>query len=517
MMLGKVLHDVDFSYARGASDDILIEDVAYDSRRIVPGALFVCVPGAAYDGHHFAPSAVQKGAAALVVERELDLAVPQVIVSDARDALARTAANFFGNASQHMQVVGVTGTAGKTTVTLLVEHMLRAFGMECGVLGTISNRMGDRVFSHRYTTPESRDLQEILGLMKGMGAQAVAMEVSSHALLTHRCAHTRFAVAAFTNLSREHMDLHSNMEDYFATKARLFLEEDVASRVVCTSSPWGARLARMLREAHRDFAEVSCDHEAEVFLQKTEPRGPMGSLVHARAFGQELHFELPLLGRFNVENALVALALAHELGLDIVHAAASLAGFYGVPGRMERIDTGNRGFSVVVDFAHTPAELSCALRAAKEFASGRVAIVFGCGGDRDQGKRPMMGEAATQADFVVVTNDNPRTEDPASIAAQTVTGMGRDASRAHVQLDRREAIRDALDWARPGDVVLIAGKGHESTQTMGSNTLRFDDRQVVRELLLENAAHRARALAKDGLSQLQHHAYRYPASSVECI
>ena len=207
MLLGEVLQDVDCSLARGASDDIWISDVAYDSRNVEPGSLFACVPGAAFDGHDFAPSAVQRGAAALVVERELDLAVPQVIVSDARDVLAQTAANFFGNATQHMQVVGVTGTAGKTTVTLLVEHMLRASGMECEVLGTISNRMGDRVFSHRYTTPESRDLQEIFGLMKGMGAQAVAMEVSSHALLTHRCAHTRFAVAAFTNLSREHMDL----------------------------------------------------------------------------------------------------------------------------------------------------------------------------------------------------------------------------------------------------------------------------------------------------------------------
>ncbi len=483
MLLGEVLQDVDCSLARGASDDIWISDVAYDSRNVEPGSLFACVPGAAFDGHDFAPSAVQRGAAALVVERELDLAVPQVIVSDARDVLAQTAANFFGNATQHMQVVGVTGTAGKTTVTLLVEHMLRASGMECGVLGTISNRMGDRVFSHRYTTPESRDLQEIFGLMEGMGARAVAMEVSSHALLTHRCAHTRFAVAAFTNLSREHMDLHNNMEDYFATKTRLFLEEDVASRVVCTSSPWGERLARMLGEAHRDFVEVSCDHAADVNLREVLSNGLAGSVVCADAFGRALRFELPLPSHFNAMNALVALAAVHEVGLNPTSAAASLASFPGVPGRMERIDTGSRGFSVVVDFAHTPEELAHALRAVREGATGRVAVVFGCGGDRDKGKRPMMGKAATQADFVVVTNDNPRTEDPAAIAEQTVAGMGADAARAHVQLDRYKAIQDALDWARPGDVVLVAGKGHESTQTTGNKTVRFDDREVVRELL----------------------------------
>ena len=488
MMLTEVLYGVDHTYAQGASDALCVTDVAYDSRQVTTGSLFACIPGAAFDGHAFAPDAVQRGAAALIVERELDLTIPQIIVPNARDALALCSANLFGNASQHMQVAGVTGTAGKTTVAMLVEHMLNAAGMPCGLMGTICNRMGEHVFSHRYTTPESRDLQELLGRMRHLGAQAVSMEVSSHALLTHRCAHTRFAAAAFTNLSREHMDLHSNMEDYFATKARLFFEEDVASRIVCTSSPWGARLARMLREAHRNFAEVSCDHDADVFLQRTEPCDSMGSLVHAKAFGQALHFELPLPGRFNVENALVALALVHELGLDIADAAASLVGFLGVPGRMEHIDTGSRDFSVVVDFAHTPSELSCALRAAKEIANGRVAIVFGCGGDRDQGKRPMMGEAAAQADLVVVTNDNPRSEDPASIAAQTIAGMGREAARAHVQLNRREAIRDALDWARPGDVVLIAGKGHESTQTTGSETLHFDDREVVRELLLENDA-----------------------------
>ena len=483
MKLGEVLRGVVCSYARGASDDLVVTDVAYDSRRVEPGALFVCVPGAAHDGHDFAPSAVQRGAAALVVERELDLAVPQAIVADARDVLAQASANLFGNASQRMQVVGVTGTAGKTTITMLVEHMLRAAGMECGIIGTIGNRMGERMFSHRYTTPESRDLQEILGTMEGMGAQAVAMEVSSHALLTHRCAHTHFAVAAFTNLSREHMDLHDSMEDYFAIKVRMFFEEDVATRVVCTSTEWGMRLAQMLRDAQRDFVEVSCDHVADVCARKIVPRGLAGSSVCAEVFGQELRFELPLPSRFNAENALVALAAVCKLGLDPARAAASLTSFSGVPGRMERIDTGDRGFSVVVDFAHTPEELVYALRAAREGAAGRVAVVFGCGGDRDKGKRPMMGEAAAQADYVVVTNDNPRTEDPAAIAEQTVAGMGADAERAHVRLNRREAIRDALAWARPGDVVLVAGKGHETTQTTGTETAHFDDREVVREEL----------------------------------
>lgn len=484
MTLKEVLRGIPHAYTQGATDTLSVADVAYDSRRVTSGSLFVCVPGTAHDGHAFAPAAMQKGAAALLVEHELDLMIPQVIVQDARDALALASANYFGNASHRMQVVGVTGTAGKTTITMLVEHMLRANGKACGIIGTISNRIGDRVFDHRYTTPESRDLQELLGCMADMGAQAVSMEVSSHALLTHRCAHTHFAVAAFTNLSREHMDLHPNMEHYFATKSRLFLEEDVASRVVWTSSAWGSRLARMLREADLDVMEVSCAQSADVHLVSSTSSGLFGSLVHAEAFGQSLRFELPLPGAFNVENALVALAIACELGISPVSAAASLESFPGVPGRMERIDTGDRGFLAVVDFAHTPDELSCAIRAAKEGAAGRVAVVFGCGGDRDQGKRPMMGKASAQADLVVVTSDNPRSEDPASIAAQTVAGMGTDAPRAHVELDRRTAIRDALLWARPGDVVLVAGKGHESTQTIGNETVHFDDCEVVKNELL---------------------------------
>ena len=483
MILAEVLRDMAFVYARGAGGALSVTDVAYDSRSVVPGALFVCVPGAVMDGHRFAADAVSRGAAALIVERELDLAVPQVIVPDARDALALASANFFGNASRHMRVAGVTGTAGKTTVAMLVEHMLNATGTDCGLLGTVCYRKGERVFPSRYTTPESRDLQEVLGAMRDMGAQAASMEVSSHALLTHRCAHTHFTAAAFTNLSREHMDLHEDMEDYFATKVRLFMEEDVSSRVVCTSTQWGSRLAGMLRRAHMESVEVSCDPGADVRLLEVLPRGIVGCDVCAVAFGRSLRFALPMVGDFNAMNALVALALVHELGCDLTGASASLASFAGVPGRMERIDTGDRGFAVFVDYAHTPEELGRAIGAARKVASGRLAVVFGCGGDRDRGKRPMMGREAIQADMVVVTNDNPRSEDPADIAAETVAGMGVDASRAHVQLDRRRAIRDALAWARPGDVVLIAGKGHESTQSAGGQTIRFDDREVAREEL----------------------------------
>ena len=483
MRLEEILCGTTYDCMRGASGELSVTDVAYNSRQVTPGALFVCVPGAVYDGHTFAADAVHRGAAALVVERELDLAIPQIVVTDARDALALASANLFGNASRRMQVVGVTGTAGKTTITMLVEHMLREAGMTCGIVGTVGNRIGNQVLTHRYTTPESRDLQEILGRMADQGAQVVAMEVSSHALLTYRCAHTRFSVAAFTNLSREHMDLHPNMEHYFATKTRLFLEGEVRSRVVCTSSEWGVRLAHLLREEGIAFVEVSGEETANVRLKHFEPSGPYGSAIDAEMFGHALHFALPLPGRFNVENSLVALAIVHELGLDPTRAATTLVSFAGVPGRMERIDTGDRGFTVLVDFAHTHQELSSAIEAAKQGAKGRLAVVFGCGGDRDQGKRPMMGKAATQADFIVVTSDNPRSEDPASIADQTVAGMGTDAARAHIQLDRRRAIRDALAWARPGDVVLVAGKGHETTQTIGTDTIHFDDREVVAEEL----------------------------------
>ena len=483
MILAEVLHSMKFYHVRGASGDLSVTDVAYDSRNVVPGALFVCVPGAAMDGHLFASDAVRMGASAIIVEHELDLSIPQVVVPDARDALALASANFFGDGSRHMRIAGVTGTAGKTTVAMLVEHMLNATGAECGLLGTVCYRMGERVFPGRYTTPESRDLQEVLGAMKDMGAQAVSMEVSSHALLTHRCAHTHFTAAAFTNLSREHMDLHEDMEDYFATKVRLFTEEDVASRVVCTSTQWGRRLAEMLRRAHKEVVEVSCDPAADVRLLGVRSRGLSGNDVNATAFGRNVRFNLPMIGDFNAMNALVALALVHELGFDLMDAAASLAAFTGVPGRMERIETGDAGFAVIVDYAHTPEELERAIRAAREVSAGRLAVVFGCGGDRDKGKRPMMGGEAAKADMVVVTNDNPRSENPADIAAETIAGMGTGSQKATVQLDRRRAIRDALAWAQPGDVVLIAGKGHESTQSVGGQTTRFDDREVAREEL----------------------------------
>lgn len=484
MRLGVLLEKIEHRCVRGAWGDIEITDVVCDSRCTHAGCLFVCIPGLAVDGHAFAADAVGQGAAALLVTRELPLDVPQVIVNDARDALAAAAAAFFGDGSARMNVVGVTGTAGKTTVTHMVEHLVRETGGRPGLIGTTGCRFAGTELPTAFTTPLSRDLQELLGQMADAGCDVAALEVSSHAIATQRCAHTRFAVAAFTNLSREHLELHGTVESYFQTKARFMTECDTQARVVCTMDEGGRRMAGLLRERGLAFLEVSPEAGAAVRLLSYTSRGLSGGRVEAEVSGTRIAMELEVPGDFNATNALVALGIANALGLDVPACARALESFAGAPGRMERIrEADEHGFCVLVDYAHTPAELSTAMRAVRAGAAGRLAVVFGCGGERDPGNRPLMGRIAAEADLAVVTSDNPLSEDPETIARQTVAGMGERASRAIVRTDRREAIRDALRWARPGDVVLIAGKGHEQTQTVGAITMPFDDRVVAREEL----------------------------------
>ncbi|MDO4797645.1 MAG: UDP-N-acetylmuramoyl-L-alanyl-D-glutamate--2,6-diaminopimelate ligase [Coriobacteriales bacterium] len=484
MRLGALLKEIDHRYVRGAWDGIDVCDVAYDSRCVRLGSLFVCIPGVVTDGHDFAADAVRQGAAALLVTRELLLDVPQVVVEDARDALAAVSAAFFGNGSARMDVVGVTGTAGKTTVTYMVEHMVRQTGGNPGLIGTTGYRFAGHELPATLTTPVARDLQELLGHMADAGCNVAALEVSSHAISTRRCAHTRFAVAAFTNLSREHMELHGTMEHYFQTKLRLLTDGDIQSRVVCAMDEGGRRVARHLRERCLAFYEVSAEPNAHVRLLSYVPRGLDGGLLEAEVCGTRVDVELKVPGDFNARNALIALGIANSLGLDLPSSARALESFTGAPGRMERIGEADaHGFCVIVDYAHTPAELSNAMRVVRTSTDGRLAVVFGCGGERDPQNRPLMGRIAAEAELAVVTSDNPLSEDPATIARQTVAGMGDRASHAVVRTDRREAIREALAWVRPGDTVLVAGKGHEQTQTVGGVTTPFDDRVVVREEL----------------------------------
>ena len=459
MRLEHLLEGIAVEDLRGdASVDVT--GVTHDSRQVVPGSLFCCIPGRVTDGHDHAPAAVAAGAVALLCERPLDLAAAEVVVTDARAAMGPVAAAFHGHPSSSLDVVGVTGTNGKTTTTFLLQAILEAAGRPTGVIGTLS---GAR------TTPEAPELQARLAELRDEGRQAVAMEVSSHALALDRVAGTRFRVAVFTNLSRDHLDFHASMEDYFAAKARLFEPRYTDVAVVNADDPRGRLLADAANVPTRTYSL----HDVEgLELGVTSSTGAWR--------GHPL--VVPLGGAFNVANALAALTAAVELGVDEATAVRGLAGAAQVPGRFEVVTT-DEPFQVVVDYAHTPDGVEQVLRAARAVTTGRVIVVLGAGGDRDWDKRPLMGEAAARhADVVVVTSDNPRSEDPEAIASAVASGAAghRDL---RVELDRRAAIALAVGEARPGDIVIVAGKGHETTQTIGEQVLPFDDREVVRDVL----------------------------------
>ncbi|HSL58118.1 MAG TPA: UDP-N-acetylmuramoyl-L-alanyl-D-glutamate--2,6-diaminopimelate ligase [Acidimicrobiales bacterium] len=447
------------------AEDVRVTDVHHDSRRVGPGSLFCAVPGATDDGHRHAPEAVAAGAVALLVERPLGLGVPEIVVADARTAMAPAAATVFGHPSRDLVVVGVTGTNGKTTVTHLVRAALEAGGRRAEVIGTLS---GAR------TTPEAPDLQRRLAELVDAGVDAVALEVSSHALALARVDAVVFDVAVFTNLGRDHLDFHGTMEAYFQAKARLFEAGRAARAVVNLDDPYG----RLLRDAAAIPTEgYSLDEAVD---------------LEVRADGCDLTWEgervtLPMGGRFNAANALAAAHVARALGVDPPAIARGLSTVATVPGRFEAVDAG-QPFRVVVDYAHTPDGLAEALATARDVAGvGRVIVVFGCGGDRDRAKRPAMGEVAARlADRVVLTSDNPRSEDPLAIIEEARQGM-LDTSGLVVEPDRRRAIAIAVDLAAPDDIVLVAGKGHETTQVIGDRVLDLDDRLVARDAIIRRS------------------------------
>jgi UDP-N-acetylmuramoyl-L-alanyl-D-glutamate--2,6-diaminopimelate ligase len=461
--------------------EIEVSGLAYASQSVTPGALFFCVPGFTSDGHDFAPDAVARGAAALVCERPLGLGVPEVVVPDVRAAMGPAAARFYGDPTAQLRVVGITGTNGKTTTAFILRHLLEAAGVRTGLLGTVKRVVGGVEEEVERTTPEAIDLQGTFRRMLEAGDRACAMEVSSHALELGRAAGIRFACRIFTNLTQDHLDFHETMESYFRAKRRLFEEPGVS--IVNLDDDYGRRIASEVETTtfaiHRDAdfraRDVSFDVTGSTFTCVT----PDGSL----------ELRCPLPGLFNVQNALGAIAAARALEVDLGAIPAALAAFGRVPGRFEPVDEG-QDFGVLVDYAHTPDSLENVLRAAREVTRGRVWVVFGAGGDRDRSKRPLMGDAARRlADRVIVTSDNPRSEDPESIVDQIMEGAGPDAER---EVDRRRAIELAVDRARPGDVVVIAGKGHEQGQEFeGGRKEPFDDVMVAREALRARLGARA--------------------------
>ncbi|HZA59364.1 MAG TPA: UDP-N-acetylmuramoyl-L-alanyl-D-glutamate--2,6-diaminopimelate ligase [Solirubrobacterales bacterium] len=469
-----------------------ITSLAYDSRAVSEGTLFFCVTGLSRDGHEFAPAAIEAGAAALVVERPLELGVPEVRVADARAAMAPLAATFQGDPTAELSVVGVTGTNGKTTTAFLTRKLLEAAGRRCGLLGTVQRVVGGQVEEVERTTPEAIDLQATFARMLDSGDEACAMEVSSHALVLHRTDAIHFDVKVFTNLTQDHLDFHADMEEYFAAKRLLFSAEggspllvlEGGVSVINVDDPYGRRLAEEL--AHGEGAECLTFSAAGADADFSA-RGVVFDASGSRfaCLTPQGHFNviIPLPGQFNVENAMAALATADALGLDLESSVAALASAGRVPGRFEPIEEG-QSFSVLVDYAHTPDSLENVLKAAREITEGRLIAVFGCGGDRDRDKRPLMGRAGAEfSDVSVVTSDNPRSEKPDAIIADILGGIP-DRDPVVVEADRRQAIALALSRAGTGDTVVIAGKGHEQGQEFeNGRKVPFDDRDVAREEL----------------------------------
>ncbi len=482
----------------GADGDVEISSLAYDSRAVAPGTLFFCVPGFRADGHRFAPAAVEAGASALVVERPLGLGVPELQVRSVRAAMAPLAARFHGDPANRLQVVGVTGTNGKTTSAYLVRELLEAGGLQCGLLGTVKSVIGGRESEVLRTTPEAIDLQADLRAMLDGGDRACAIEVSSHALELGRAGAIGFAAALFTNLTQDHLDFHPTMEDYFLAKRKLFVAGEDASAppprvsVVNAGDPYGRRLAAEIPGAVTFAVEAEADYMATALSC-----GFAGCSFELRSPEGEQHLELPMPGRFNVANALGALAVAHRLGVPMSTLVEALSRGVHVPGRFEPVERG-QDFAVLIDYAHTPDSLENVLSAARELVgdpglrgaggSARVLCVFGAGGDRDRGKRPLMGEiAARLADVTIVTSDNPRSEMPGSIIEEIMAGAGAVSSQdgmLETVEDRRAAIARAVALARSGDVLVIAGKGHEQGQELtGGRKIPFDDVTVAGEEL----------------------------------
>ncbi|WP_127579632.1 UDP-N-acetylmuramoyl-L-alanyl-D-glutamate--2,6-diaminopimelate ligase [Paenibacillus koleovorans] len=471
--------------------DSEINGIQTDSRKVQPGDLFLCIPGFVQDGHDFAAAAAERGAAALVAERELPVALPTLLVKDSRHAMAVLAAHFYGYPSETMKLIGVTGTNGKTTTCFILEQALADLGWRTGLMGTIAMKVGSEWTEAVRTTQEAHDLQRNLRRMADAGTDACLMEVSSHALVLGRVKGCTFRTAIFTNLTQDHLDFHGTMVNYAAAKGLFFsrlsnsYQADPAKRqyaVLNGDDPVSVqyRAASAVEVITYGLSE-GCDVRATNIRFSSQ-----GTEFRVASYAGEIDLKMKLIGKFNVYNALAAISSLLIEGVSLEAIQGSMGRVRVVPGRLELVD-GAVGYSVVLDYAHTPDGLENALSTIAELAEKRIITVFGCGGDRDRGKRPQMGHiAARYSTYVIATSDNPRSEPPEAILQEIEPGLlggGLDRSRYVLEPDRRKAIQKAIEMASPGDVVLIAGKGHETTQTIGSQTIHFDDRIEAQEAI----------------------------------
>ncbi|MGN0785529.1 MAG: UDP-N-acetylmuramoyl-L-alanyl-D-glutamate--2,6-diaminopimelate ligase [Candidatus Aphodomorpha sp.] len=464
---------------RYTGKNVDIQSIEYDSRKVAPGSMFCCIVGQLFDGHAFAESAVEKGAVALLVERELPLDVPQVVVQSARKAMAEMAAAFYGYPQREMQMLGVTGTNGKTTTTYMVKAIAEQAGKKVGIIGTIRNMIGSESLHADRTTPESVDLFRLLRTMADARVDMVVMEVSSHALEQYRVHGIKFDVALFTNLTQDHLDYHKTFENYLQAKKILF--QNAKKAVVNVDDPYADRIMAglsipILTFGVRDRADLAASN-IDITTQ--------GVQFDLHTPSGDVRMNLPIPGLFSVFNAMGAVGMAQAIGIQLPQIKRGLESMTSVSGRLESVATG-LPFSVFVDYAHTPDALENVLKTVREFAHKRVICVFGCGGDRDRAKRPIMGEIAGRyAELAVVTSDNPRTEDPMAIIETIEEGVKRSGAKYTVIENRRSAIAYALSVAEPDDIILIAGKGHENYQEINGTRYHFDDKEIVTELLRE--------------------------------
>lgn len=458
-----------------ADPELDVTGISYDSRTTAPGELFAAIPGLSADGHRFIPTAAARGAAAVLCERAPEGELPYVRVASARQAIALASANWFGRPAEKMTMIGITGTNGKTTSTYLLKHILeQTLGAKVGLVGTIQNLIGDEALPTERTTPESYELQGLFAQMAAAGCTHAVMEVSSHALTLDRVAGVHFAVGLFTNLTEDHLDFHKDMEDYCDAKAKLFRMCDTGC--VNADDPWTPRL---VQNAACRLMTYSARADADLVAQNIALHSD-GVSFEARSHGERAQIHLNIPGSFTVYNALGVIQTAQALGLPLPQIAEALSTAQGVKGRAEVVPTPGKAYTVLIDYSHTPDSLENILKTVRGFCRGKIFAVFGCGGDRDPFKRPVMGEIASRlADVAIVTSDNPRTEDPNEIIRQIVAGMGAAQTPPTVIENRPKAIEWAMDHAQPGDVIVLCGKGHETYQEIGHEKIHLDEREVV--------------------------------------
>jgi UDP-N-acetylmuramoyl-L-alanyl-D-glutamate--2,6-diaminopimelate ligase len=480
MKISKLIDRLDIISLDGSDKDI--NSLSYNTSTVEQGSLFFCIEGLKTDGHVFAKKAVESGASALVISKDVDVKedITKIKVKDTRAAMALISSNYYDNPSSKMDVIGITGTNGKTTSTFMIKSILDTYGNKTALLGTIYNIIGEKIEEAKRTTPESMDLQSMFNDMNNEGVKSCIMEVSSHSLDLKRVHGVKFKVGIFTNLTQDHLDFHETMEKYFDAKMKLF--EDCETAVINIDDEYGKKALDKLR--NKKIITYGIEEEADIRAKNIIVTGEGTDFILCYQ-NTEIPVKLQLPGKFNVYNALgcVGASIAMGVGMDIIK--KGLEGLEKVPGRSEKINSA-KGFTIVIDYAHSPDGIINILKTAREYTTGKLIALFGCGGDRDKTKRPLMGRAAGElADFCIVTSDNPRTEDPMAIIKDTVPGVEGTNCPYTVVEDRRSAIEYAIKEAKKGDVIVIAGKGHETYQVLKDRTIHFDEREIVKELLKE--------------------------------